>query len=177
MNQDNCGDAKADGDNRGQQQADVLGLQVGGQATDCQENGNPSKDVDDERHDSDLAAPSLEGGRFSFLFRFCEVADLLFQQIALFLKFRYLLLERSVLRLKLDNLAERNRQLEMRLLGLRRWHVQYPPDDDRTNDGAAAVVKPNVRGNRATAARRLGRAAQHKPRRCAAQVPCCWRSS
>ena len=81
-----------------------------------------------------------------------EVAELVLQQLALRLKFSYLLLERRILRLKLENLGERYRKLELRLLELRRWHVQYPPVDETSVSGveheprAGAEFEPREAG-------------------------------
>lgn len=77
------------------------------------------------------AARTLESGNVGLFGRICGALEFCFQQINLRLQFTYLRLERRILRLKLKNLAKRNRELELRLDSLRPWHVQHPEVDRR----------------------------------------------
>ena len=109
----------------------------------------------DGEQDASLVPPTLpEGLGVSLFLRVREIVDLFLQRIALRLKFTYLLLEGRVLRLKLDNLSEGNRQLKLRLLGLRRWHVQYPPVDEAD---ASAVEHEQKAGAEFDAQHKVGR--------------------
>ena len=158
MNKYDCRDTKADRDNRRQQQTNAFCLGVSGQSANCQYNGNASQDINDGGH-LPASHGSLESGRLSILHRIGEVVDFFLQRLALRLKFTYLLLEGRVLRLQLDNLSERNRQLKVRLLGLRRWHVQYPPVDETDVSAvehepkAGAVLEPREEGRLGSAVR------------------------
>ena len=109
-----------------------------------------TRPVTADSEDSTSSAP-LESSSIGLLGRVREVVDLFLQRLALRLKFTYLLLEGRVLRLQLDNLSERNRQLKVRLVGLRRWHVQYPSVDETGvsavesgDEAGARSVRPNV---------------------------------
>ena len=64
-----------------------------------------------------------------------EIMKLFFQRIVLRFHFRYLLLERRVLFLKLSYLSKRNRELKARLFRLRGWHVQLPSADGKPVTG------------------------------------------
>ena len=154
MNKHHCCDTKDDGHQRGQQQTDVLGLRVCGQAADGEHDRDSSKNVDDDGHGSLVPHALPEVLDPGLLGRVREVVELFLERLILRCKFLNLRLESRVLSLQLDNLSERNRRLRSRLLGLRRWHVQYPPVDEA---GASAVEHEQKAGAELAAPHEAGR--------------------
>lgn len=143
MNQDDSQNTERDGDQRRQQQADVLGLSVSRQTAQGKNDRNSGKDVDDDGHDSLMPHHFSESALIRPLGRVGEAVNLLLQRLILRLQF-------GVLRLKLGDLVaegiylrKRDSQLKLRLLRLivgRRWHVQLPPDDETdVKNGARGV--------------------------------------
>ena len=147
------------------------------QSTDGEQGSDTCRPADGQHLYSLVPHTLPEGLDAGLVLRVRGVVDMFLQHLILRLEFGVLLLKLRYLAAESFYLRQRNCQLKLRLRGLRRWHVQYPPVDETyvsavvpqevggCGDGESGVrVMPNVRVKPAPTVWRAGPVGENVPR-------------